>query len=577
MAIQDDFTVSATGDIRYVGAAHGAAGAGYYTVIQFHRWLQDLADNASAAVSSASSLDYLDITDSTPSERSTDNIITLLNNFNIDQTASEHLFDGSIIQNGGNDIWDGLVVIASQGMDLQIVQDGVIVVSDFWNTVPNGSSFKGLNSDPGNGYSHRFMFKVRNAGTDIDGRRLLGQTRVWGFSYSEFKINGTARGNNVMALTYAADLNNTTLEATVGSWTEITNTTQGYNDIDVDNNSTPEYYYSEWNKHTYTINQFYERMKYVTRQGSAATLYGLTGELFRGITHELNLTTPRSGTFAAFEAVSWGSGATAGTGQMLAINSTTAGTKMWIQLLTGVAPTGSVVITGASTATATYAGTLTERTLSFPFCGVSTGSALIGAYGFGVEATDLAATDKVFDLTNTQVTPPDNRSFSVTGLSSGNDYVLVGPESGGVLNTAQFSLQTTLNAVNITSVVINTTIPSDTPSTGTIRVEDNNGNYRRLHFSSRSGNTFTIDTSDGNEDFAVVNATAGNDVFISYIDTLAGATSVSYNAVYSSSRPLFVRVRFGGTSGASYTDAIKTFESPASFPGSAAAIRTADA
>ena len=351
----------------------------------------------------------------------------------------------------------------------------------------------------------------------------------------------------------------------------------GYNDIDVDNNSTPEYYYSEWNKHTYTINQFYERMKYVTRQGSAATLYGLTGELFRGITHELNLTTPRSGTFAAFEAVSWGSGATAGTGQMLAINSTTTGTKMWIQLLTGVAPTGSVVITGASTATATYAGTLVERTLSFPFCGASTGSALIGAYGFGVEATDLAATDKVFDLTNTQVTPPDNRSFSVTGLSVGNDYVLVGPESGGVLNTAQFSLQTTLSIANVTSVVINTTIPSDTPSTGTIRVEDNNGNYRRLHFSSRSGSTFTIDTSDGNEDFDAVNATAGNDVFISYIDTLAGASSVSYNAVYSSSRSLFVRVRFGGTSGASYTDAIKTFESPASFPGSAAAIRTADA
>lgn len=577
MAIQDDFTVSSAGDIRYVGAAHGAAGAGYYTVIQFHRWLQDLADNASAAISSASSSDYLDITDSTPSERSTDNIITLINGFNIDQAVSEHLYDGSIIQTGGAEIWDGLVVIAGQGMDLQIVQDGAVIATDFWNTVPNGSSFKGLNSDPANGYSHRFMLRVRTAGNDIDGRRLLGQTRVWGYSYSEFKINGTARGNNVMALTYAADLNNTTLEATVGTWTEITNTTQGYNGIDVDNNSVDEYYYSEWNKHTYTINQFYERMKYVTRQGSAATLYGLTGELFRGISHEINLTTPRSGTFAAFEAISWGSGATAGTGQMLAINSTTAGTKMWIQLLTGVAPTGSVLITGASTATATYAGTLTERTLSFPFCGVSTGSALIGAYGFGVEATDLAATDKVFDLTNTQVTPPDNRSFSVTGLSSGNDYVLVGPESGGVLNTAQFSLQTTLNAVNITSVVINTTIPSDTPSTGTIRVEDNNGNYRRLHFSSRSGNTFTIDTSDGNEDFAVVNATAGNDVFISYIDTLAGATSVSYNAVYSSSRPLFVRVRFGGTSGASYTDAIKTFESPASFPGSAAAIRTADA
>ena len=42
MAIQDDFTVAVNGDIRYVGAAHGASGAGYYTVIQFHRWLQPM-------------------------------------------------------------------------------------------------------------------------------------------------------------------------------------------------------------------------------------------------------------------------------------------------------------------------------------------------------------------------------------------------------------------------------------------------------------------------------------------------------------------------------------------------------
>ena len=577
MAIDDDFTVSATGDIRYVGAAHGAAGSGYYSVIQFHRWLQGLADNASAASYSAASLDYLDITDSTPSERSTDNIITLLNGFNIDQTASEHLYDGSIIQNGGNDIWDGLLIISNQGMDLQIVQNGSIISADFWNSIPDGSVYKGLNSDPSNGYSHRFMLKVRNLGSDIDGRRLLGQTRVWGYSYSEFKINGTARGNNVMALTYTVDLNNTTDESTVGTWEDINNTTQGYNAIDVDNNSVSEYYYSKWNKSTYSINQFYERMKYLTRQGASSTLYGLNGELFRGITHELNVTSPRSGTFAEFESISWGTGATAGTGQLIAINNTTTPTKMWIQLLTGAAPSGSVVITGASSATATYTSTLVERTISFPFCGVSTGSALIGAYGFGVEASGLSATDKVFDLTNTQVNPPDIRSFSVTGLSDGNDYVLVGPESGGVLNLSQFTLQTTLNTANVTSVVINTTIPSDTPSSGTIRVMDNNNNYRRLHFSSRSGSTFTIDTTDGNEDFDTVNATAGNNVFISYIDTLAGASSVSYNAVYSSSRSLFVRVRFGGTSGASYTDAIKTFESPASFPGSAAAIRTADA
>lgn len=54
-----------------------------------------------------------------------------------------------------------------------------------------------------------------------------------------------------------------------------------------------------------------------------------------------------------------------------------------------------------------------ERSVSSPFVGVSTGSALIGAFGFGVEATDLGASDKVFDLTGTQRVAPNNVTFSV--------------------------------------------------------------------------------------------------------------------------------------------------------------------
>ena len=53
MAIADDFAVSAAGAITYVGAAHGAAGAGYYTTIEFHRWLQDIADDATPATANA--------------------------------------------------------------------------------------------------------------------------------------------------------------------------------------------------------------------------------------------------------------------------------------------------------------------------------------------------------------------------------------------------------------------------------------------------------------------------------------------------------------------------------------------
>lgn len=546
MPIGDDFSIASNGDIRYVG------GGPNYTVIDFHRWLGDLMDDAQSAGN-----DLLDITDATASERSTDNIITLNAPYNIDDDAAQHLYDGSIIQDGGNTIYDGIVVFAGAGAYLSIIQNGAVVSPNFWTT--------GLNADAANGISHRFMLKVRTAGADIDGRRIIGQTRESGFTYSEFKINGTSRGNNVLALTYADDLNDETAPATVATWTTITNQ-EGFRQIDVNNDTVVESYYSEWNKATFSINQFYERMKWLTRRGSASTIYGLNGELFRGITHEIDVDTP-AGTFNAVEAVSW----PGGTGQMLAINSPTAPTKMWIQLLTGVAPTDNQVITGTtSTATCQVNVTVVERPLSFPFCGVSTGSAIIGAYGVGIEAADLSSTDKLFDLTNTQRTPPNNVTFTVSGLVSGEDRVLVGPESGGALNVSQFALQTALSGAAEVAVVTTVAIPSDTPASGTLRIVLNNGVHRRVAYTSYTGSTFTIAATD----FSAAPANAGNNAYISYIDKLAGATSESFTAVYLSDRALFVRVRDGGAT------PIKTFETTAtlgSAGGSATAIRTSDA
>lgn len=564
MPIATDFEIQADKDIRYIGAAHGASGAGYYNVIEFHRWLQDLADDAVA-----SGDDYMDITRLTPSERSTDNIITLINGFNIDDIASEHLFDGSIIQSNGDVIYDGLLVYANAGMDMQVVQNGAIIVNDFWNTIPFGGSLKGLNANAANGISHRFMLKVRTAAADIDGRRLLTQTRVWGKTFSQFPINGTSRGNNVAALTYADDLNNQTVVGTIAGYSTITNLSEGYNGIDVDNNSVSEFYYSKWDRDTYTINQFYERMKWLTRQESASTIYGLNGELFRGITHQFAYDAEAGGPFVQAAPVTWGTGATAGTGQLLALlDSGTTGT-MWIQLLTGVIPTDNMTINQTGGKTCLVNGTVTERTLSFPFCGVSTGSALIGAYGFALEATDLAATDKVFDLTNTQRTPPNYVTFTVGGLVSGEDYVLVGPESGGVLNEAQFTLNGALTGAAVTSVVVNGAIPLDTPSVGTIRILRANGVYTRHAYSAWSGSTFTITSTN----FSTNNAANAANTYISYIDVLASSSTASFTSVYSSNRGLFIRVRDGGGS------PIKTFETTGtlgSAGGSATAIRTSD-
>ena len=536
MSIATDISVAGNGDIRYTGSTAN------FTVIEFHRFLQDLADDASS-----SGDDLLDITDTTPSDRSTDNIITLYDPYNIDDDLARHLYDGSIIQDGGDIIYDGIVNFGVAGIHIEVLQNGALVSPNFWTN--------GLNADVNAGISHRFMVKTRTAGSDIDGRRLLGMAREFGKTYSEFPINGTSRGNNVLALTHADDLNNQTAEGTVSGWTTITNT-EGYRSIDVDNNGTPEHYYSEWDKASYSINNFYERMKWLTRRGSASLMYGIPGDMFRGITHEITIDTVSS-SFTQPESVSW----TGGVGQLLAVSST----RMYIQLLTGVAPTDNQVITGAtSSATCSVNTTVEDHTLSHPFVGASTGSALIGSYGLGLEATDLSSSDKVFDLNNTQVTPPNYVTFTVGGLVSGEDRVLVGPESAGTLLTSQLSANGSITS-GATSVTVQSAIPSDTPTSGTIRIW-NSSTYVRVTYTSWNGSTFSGCAG-------VPNAPVSAGIFISYIDELATGSTATFTSVYSVDRSLFIRVRDGGGT------PIKTFQTTGTLGsggGSTTAIRTSD-
>jgi hypothetical protein len=115
--------------ISYIGDDHTGASPSYATVIEFHRWLQGLADDAVAVGN-----DELDITNVDPSRRSTDNIITLINGYTIGATEAEHLYDGSIIQGtAGSDIWDGIVNFGNSDVQIQIIQDGQVLADDWWN------------------------------------------------------------------------------------------------------------------------------------------------------------------------------------------------------------------------------------------------------------------------------------------------------------------------------------------------------------------------------------------------------------------------------------------------------------
>lgn len=548
MAIATDISVAANGDIRYTGSTSN------YTVIEFHRFLQDLADDASS-----SGDDLLDITDDTPSERSTDNIITLYAPYNIDDTLAEHLYDGSITQAGGDTVYSGLVVVGSvvAGTELQIVQNNLLL-TNYWTT--------GINANAAANILLRMMVKTRVGGVDTDGKRLRIQSRELGDTYAEFSLTA-GLGNSTAAIFTSTDLNNQTASGTIGAW-DITST-EGFIALDVNGNGSDEDYYVEWDLGTRTaINDLYEFTKYVATRGTAETTFGMNGELFRGVTHSFAYDNEASGPFTQNEVVTFGNGAT---GALLALDDQGLTGNMYIQLLTGTAPSDPSTITGGTSgATADINGSVTPRTISPEFVGASTGSALIGAYGVGVTVTDLKATDKLFDLTNTLQVPPNYVTFSVGGLESGEDRVLVGPESAGSIVESQLTLNGALVAATTTSVVVNEAIPSDTPATGTIRIF-NGDTFSRVRYDSWTGSTFDCTTNVATD---IPDALDGANTFISYIDVLAGAATETFTAVYNLDRSLFIRVRDGGGT------PIKTFETTGtlgSAGGSTTAIRTSDA
>lgn len=580
MAMVDgDWSVTqATKVIDYIGDDHlrfGGTTPSYATVAEFHKWLQDKSDDPTWTGN-----DELQISTLNPSSRSTDQIITLINGYTLTAAAAEHLYAGSIIQASDDSIWDGIVNYGNSDVTIQIIQDGAVITDDWWNLTGGG----GLNADANNGISHQFMLKVRDAGTDTDGRRLLGTTRKFGNTYSEFRINGTTRGVNVLALVDADDGNNNTAEGTVATWDQFTNANEGYQPLDVNNDGSNEFYYSYWQigggatPASPTINDLYEYTKWLTRDGSGSTVYGLSGELFRGITHQIAITSP-TGTFVEPEGVSW----TGGTGQLLAIDSTTAGTTMWIQVLSGVAPTDAQVITGVSTATATVNTTVTPRTISTPFIGGSTGTAISpGAYGLGIDPTDLTQNDLLRALDNSQYQPPNFVTGSVGGLVSGEDRVLVGPWDGSstdpngdpAFDFADLVLNTTLSGAAESQVVVTTAIPGETPNTGWLRIELDDGEYVPVEYSSWDTSTFTL---NGTYDFAggtYTTATAGVDVMRAPIDKTAGAATETFTGVYSGDTQWVALVRDGG--GTPIKQSIQTF-TLGSGGGGVTAIRTSDA
>lgn len=643
MAIGDDFAIATSGAITHV------SGSTNYTVIEFHEWVQGLADDAAA-----SGNDFMDIVEPSPSDRSTDEIITLINGYNIDDDAAEYLYGGSITQDGGDTVYSGLRVLGAvndTNTQLMVIQENDLYQytttpsAPFWGDQSSG----GYNGNAAAGILMRCLIKSRVDGADLDGKRVRVQARHWGDTYDFFNVTlGT--GESVAAIGTTPDAQNDTLQATVTAYTHVTNT-EGYQTIDLNNGNGAQPYYSEWTYGADTsgdgLKGMWEFIKDLTGNGTAKTIHGLNGELFLGITHQFEYDGEGGSGPSENDVAIWGTSftfdaelATDGTpgeyydfsisgavGKLLGVDTTAneavfaiepgSGTvvdndvvtrsdgtgadgftvmgtpndtgavggrglvladdtsdTLWIQLLDGQAPADDLplqfanISTGNFTAadTAVVNGSFTSRTVPKIFLGSYTGS-LIGAFGLGVDSGDLTASDTIEDLLGVTQTPPNNVTFTVSGLVSGDRVLVTNDDTG--LDYDQFALNTTLSGGGETAVVITTTIPSDTPATGTIRIERDNGQYTRHAYTSWATSTFTI----GSTDFSTNNATAGNDVFASYLDDAASGATMAFTTIYNADRTLFVRVRDGGVT------PIKPFETTGtlgSAGGSATAIRTSD-
>ena len=667
MAIGDDFTITYNAgayDIRH------SANTNTYTVLELHRWLQDLADDDEFTGN-----DEVDITSPTPSERSTDNIITLQNGFNIDDDASEYFYDGSITQDGGDTVYSGVVVVGSvnRATILKIIQNNAFYDSQsapFWSTITDNRT------DPAANILLRCLVKTRADGVDIDGKRVRVHARTYLDTYAEFSVT-LGLGNSTAAIFTNDDLNNDIASGTIGAWTEITNT-EGFDDtnIDVDDDGTAEPYFHRWVVSTNptggdgNINDIYQWAKYITRDATAKTIGGMNGELFRGITHYftydgesggISLTTNDmlaygtlistggfTGTFQVGEAIHEDTATPVWKGRIIAIDDTV--DELVVEVTFGTVGNGDSFTGQTSSATATtdaaptavtgggvlavladdaasnivygqqlsgatpvdntryyycgtslsaadvtdyldVAGTVSTSSLQPCFLGTSTGSNLIGAFGIGAATATGDADfrpsvgDQFFPLDGTgPVLPADVRSFTVGNLlyvaAGDGARVLVGPQDGALnaFNFDQFTnsgpysggeatvtIETGAGAGDLTS------IPTDTPSAGTFRMQGTDGVYHRVTYTGKTTTTFTGCTG-------VPAATDNLNIFISYIDDIYdenggdSGNELSYSARYSAARDLFVRVRYGGSS-----NPLKTFESPSSFPGSISAIQTSDA
>ena len=267
MAIQDDFQISTTGDIR----RQAGASTTVYSVLALHAWLQDLADD-----SSATGNDLVDILAPNPSrldgprDAAVASRLNLLTDgsvaFNLDDTSAQFINFGSIKQQSAAVQYSGLKTIG-----------GIVAASPVY-VVQNGSK---LTTFWSNGHI-QILVKVRTGGTLIDSGNVTAFSRKWGQSYSHFDVNLSAGGESNAALSTSLDSNIVLSEASAAALSSKVTVTFGDTNQDLGNGNGSKLYKGTITlSNSCTLQEAYQYLQYLTRENSTATLNSIPGWRYR--------------------------------------------------------------------------------------------------------------------------------------------------------------------------------------------------------------------------------------------------------------------------------------------------------
>jgi hypothetical protein len=286
----DTFTGSLGGNGTLNGLVHPRS----YTPLHLHRLLADLNDDSAPAGS-----DFLSIIDPTASDRSTDQIITLLGTVAIDDTVMQHMYGGSISQASGATQYSGadIQITDSDGQTQPVLIQNDAIITNYWKNAYNPDSIAGR---------VRVLIKTRHQGVDIDGKRLKGKLLRYSFAYFEGSTTlGTA--TTALALFTSSDGNNQTAVGTVaGAPYNSIVITEGYQTIDYNNGNGATPFGLSFDLGSATKAQSYERWKYIQREGTAETLFSRNAQLVTGVTRNFAYDNESGGPFVEDEIIAWG-------------------------------------------------------------------------------------------------------------------------------------------------------------------------------------------------------------------------------------------------------------------------------